>query len=122
MSILRYLKSAGDNLPQDKEFEEINKEVAAAESPKLSKKRGQYGTYSPKQRFELGRYATENSPSAAAKKYSPILNRKLNESTCRGFKSAYLSSISKLNPNLLNATRVATVMNFTQRNEGDDSY
>ena len=68
MSSLRYLKSAGDNLLQDKKFEEVNKGVVAAESPKPSKKRGQYGTYSPKQRFEIGRYAAESSPSAAAKK------------------------------------------------------
>ena len=63
----------GDNLPQDEEYEEVNKDVAAAESPKPSKKRGQYDKYSPKQRLEIGRYAAENSPSAAAKNIHCIL-------------------------------------------------
>ena len=49
MSILRYLKNSGDNLPKDREFEAVNKEVAEVESPSRSKKRGAYGTYSPKE-------------------------------------------------------------------------
>lgn len=42
---------------------------------------------------ENGKYAAENSPTAAARKFSPLLDKKLNESTVRGFKKDYLSHV-----------------------------
>ena len=92
MSILRYLSNK-ESLPKNDEFSAANEEVQKiADSPK-PQNRGKYGSYSPQQRLQIGKYAAENSPSAAVRKFSPSLSRKLNESTVRGFKKDYLKEI-----------------------------
>lgn len=88
MSILRYITVSNKKVSNTDEFKEATAEVAKEHEQGQStpKRRVDYGTYSPKQRYEIGKYAEENSPTAAARKCSPLLDRKLNESTVRGFK------------------------------------
>lgn len=57
------------------------------------KRRGNHGTYSPKQRYEISKYAAENNPTAAARKLSPLFERKLNENTVRGFRKDYFNHV-----------------------------
>ncbi|CAC5387870.1 ABCC1 [Mytilus coruscus] len=94
MSLLKYLVTDKSKLPQNEEFKAANEEVQKLlESPKISS-RGKYATYSPNQRLEMGKYAAENSPSATVRKFSPLLSRKINKSTVRGFKKEYLKELS----------------------------
>lgn len=95
MSILRYITVSNKNVSNTDEFKEATAEVAKEleQGQSTPKRRGNYGAYSPKQRYEIGKYAAENSPTAAARKFSPLLDRKLNESTVRGFKKDYLSHV-----------------------------
>lgn len=60
----------------------------------LCKKRSQYETYSPKQWYDIGKYAAERENSKAFTKYSPISNRQLSESHVWSFKVAYLKKIN----------------------------
>ena len=56
-------------------MKEVEKEIQKSKS---TPKRGNYGAYSPQQRFEIGKYATENSPTTAARKFSALFQKKLN--------------------------------------------
>lgn len=84
MSILRYITVSNKNESNTDEF----KEATAEDAKELEQ-----GQSTPKQRYEIGKYAAENSPTAAARKCSPLLDRTLNESTVRGFKKDYLSHV-----------------------------
>ena len=50
----------------------------------------QYNTYTPSQKATIGIFTVENRVVAAKRKFSAKLNIKLNESTVRRFKNAYL--------------------------------
>ena len=52
----------------------------------FKKKRGTYVVYTPKERFEIGKYAVENGTSKAVFRYKSRFPS-LKESTIRGFKS-----------------------------------
>lgn len=55
------------------------------------KERGQYGTYSPKQRFDIEKFAAGHGNSKMVAKYSQsVINRKVSESSNWSFKTAYL--------------------------------
>lgn len=56
--------------------------------PKKRKTRGKYATYSDKQRAAIGKYASENGPEKARKRFIAELPN-LNESTVRYFKRLY---------------------------------
>ena len=58
----------------------------------FKKKRGAYVVYTPKERFEIGKYAVENGTSKAAFRYKSRFTL-LKESTIRGFKSKYQNEI-----------------------------
>lgn len=78
MSILRYFTVSNKNVSNTDEFKEATAEVTKEHEQGQStpKRRGDYGTYSPKQRYEIGKYAAEKGPTAAARKCSPLLDRK----------------------------------------------
>ena len=56
--------------------------------PKKRKTRGKYATYSDKQRAAIGKYASENGPEKARKRFMAEFPN-LNESTVRYFKRLY---------------------------------
>lgn len=84
MSILRdFSKKGSEGSISDPEFdiakslvEEVQKNADTSSPKSTPKKRGQYGTYSPKQRFDIGKFAAEHGNSKAVSKFSPIINRK----------------------------------------------
>ena len=83
------LNNADCNLGQT-DFEAAQNEVEATIQSK--KKRGTYVVYTPKERFEIVKYAVENETSKAVSRYkSRFLS--LRESTVRGFKSKYENEI-----------------------------
>ena len=55
-----------------------------------------YGSYSPPQPYEIGKYAAEKCPSTAARKCSKLFPKKLNESRVRGFKRDYLNHVKSV--------------------------
>ena len=65
MSILRYISFGNKTLPLTNEFKEAATEV----EKEIQKRRGNYGAYSPQQRYEIRKYATENSPTTAARNF-----------------------------------------------------
>ena len=70
--------------------------VAAGASPRGEKrKRGSYGAYSGEDRFRIGKYGAEHETTAAAKHFSRVFERKLNESTVRGMVKAYKLQLTK---------------------------
>lgn len=85
MSILRYFsKKDSEGSISNPEFdiakslmEEVQKNMDTSSLKSIPKKRGQYGTYTPKQRFDIGKFAAEHEHSKAVSEFSPIINRKL---------------------------------------------
>ena len=60
--------------------------LAIESSIKKSKKaRGKYKKYTNEQRFEMGKFASENGPAACVRRFKTVFP-KLNESTVREFK------------------------------------
>ena len=57
--------------------------------------------YFPQQRYEIGKYAAENSPTTAARIISVLFPKKLNESTVRGFKKDYRNHIKSVKRKLV---------------------
>ncbi|XP_033758148.1 uncharacterized protein LOC117340497 [Pecten maximus] len=51
------------------------------------RKRGDYGSYSPEQRAKMAKYTIDNGPAKAAKHFTKILGRPINESTLRSIKN-----------------------------------
>ena len=104
MALYRFIERSGRELPNpdgplshclpSAAIEEANKEVAEA-APKTPKKRGSYIKIPDDRRAEIGRYACENGVANAARKYSRVLERSLNESTVRGIKRAYLAELTR---------------------------
>ena len=88
-----FKKSANENLPEAGSPAEhsanrsVQKELQLSGSRK--RKLGEYRDYSPETRFKIARYAIENGNSRAAKHFSSVFERNINESTVRGFKVAY---------------------------------
>ena len=83
------LNNADCNLGQV-DFEAVQNEVEATIQSK--KKRGIYVVYTPKKRFEIGKYAVENGTLKAVSRYKSRFPS-LKESTVRGFKSKYENEI-----------------------------
>ena len=76
-------------------IESANREVQAVLDEAKSRKRGPYRKFSPKKRAEIGKFAVENGVLAAARKYSKVFGKPINESTVRQFKQAYLKERSR---------------------------
>lgn len=55
----------------------------------VKRKRGQYCDYSPETRCKIAKYAIENGNTKAARHFSDILKKDINESTVRSIKSSY---------------------------------
>ena len=55
--------------------------------------RGKYNCYTPEQRTQIGKYATENGATNAAKHYTAAWGITINESTARRLKSEYLDKL-----------------------------
>ncbi len=109
MSILRFLKpdSTHDGLPNpqgslsDKlsttAIASANDLVREAQKPNGRKNRRTYHKLTPSMRANIGKYACENGPAAAARHFSRRgrLDKPLNESTARGLKKAYLVEVGR---------------------------
>ena len=67
----------------------VQKELDVLVTGSRKRKRGEYGDYSPDTRYKIARYAIENGNSRAARHFSSVLDRNINESTVRGFKTSY---------------------------------
>ena len=76
MSILRFISLGNKTLPSTDESKEaateVEKEIQKSQS---TLKHGIYGAYSPQQRYEIGKYAAENSPTTAARKFQHYFRR-----------------------------------------------
>ena len=76
MSILRYISVGNKTLPSTEEFKEAAREVEKEiQKSQSTPKRGNHGTYSPQQRYEIGKYAAENSPPTAARNFQHYFRR-----------------------------------------------
>ena len=112
MALFKYLTKEKDKLVEGEEFVKANELVAEINesrggSPTPSKrgtyticsptpsKRGTYTICSPKQRYEIGKYASEHGNARDSRKFSPMFDKKISESTVRGFKSVYQKEIKK---------------------------
>jgi hypothetical protein len=81
-----------------KRVEAANKSVETVmPEPSTSTKvaRGTYRAYTPEQRYQLGKYAAENTNKGALQLAKTQFELTLNESTIRGFKDAYLKELIK---------------------------
>ena len=67
----------------------VQKEFDVLVTGSRTRKRGEYGDYSLDTRYKIARYAIENGNSRAARHFSSVLDRNINESMVRGFKTSY---------------------------------
>ena len=78
------------------EVESADNAVAKAlESASKRIVRGKYNCYTPEQRAQIGKYATENGATNAAKRYTAAWWIAINESTARRLKSEYLEKLKQ---------------------------
>lgn len=61
---------------------------------KEKKEAGRYNSYTAEQRASIGKYAAENGPTKAARRFSKLLKCDINESTARKLKSDYLKELA----------------------------
>ena len=59
------------------------------------KTRGKYHSYSPEERAEIGKYATENGISAARRYFSRKLGMRISNSTISGMKAGYKQEVAR---------------------------
>ena len=76
------------------ELGEVNHDFVQKELQNSSKKRQSYVKYTPEDRYEIGKYASENGPISSVRKFK-IKFPKLNESTARTFRSKYESELAE---------------------------
>ncbi|VDI04793.1 Hypothetical predicted protein [Mytilus galloprovincialis] len=65
------------------------------QSPNRKRKRGEYSNYSSEQRAKIARYACEHGNTSAAKHFSKLLDKTINESTVRSMKKQYIDELNK---------------------------
>ena len=114
MSLLKFFQVKHPTLPSSstcaysslsrKDLDHANKEVKqrvfAIENScekEAPTPRGKYNSYSPEERAQIGKYALENGNTRAARHFSKVLNRKINESTARRLKSEYVQALAQKN-------------------------
>lgn len=102
MSLLKFLTKDKENnpIPDGPQFDKTRELLDKSPTPS---KRGSYKNYSPKQRFDIGKYAAENGNSRAVAKFSPLFEKKLSESTVRGFKTHYLKETKSAKRKLIDS-------------------
>ena len=77
-------------------IEEANAAVTSARQEEATKaKRGPYLKLSNELKAKIGKHASENENSAAARHFSKVLGKELNPSTIRGLKKVYLEEMSR---------------------------
>ena len=92
--ISKFFKKSDNTLPDAESPAErsankcVQNELSLS-TPSRKRKRGEYGEYSPETRYKIARYAIENGNSRAARHFSSVLDKNINESTVRGFKVAF---------------------------------
>ena len=86
------MASRQDTSMGELDFRAVQKQVQDASSGK----RNQYVKYSDVDRFDIGKYANENGPAAAVRKFSSRFTA-LNESTVRTFRKKYREEVKKAN-------------------------
>ena len=79
MALFKYLTKEKDKLIEGTEFEKANELVEETNqsrkgSPTPSKRRTYI--FSPKQRFEMRKYASEHGNASAWRKFSPVFDKK----------------------------------------------
>ena len=85
-----------NSLLSRKEVESADKSVVKAlESAAERTVRGKYNCYTSEQRAQIGKYAAENGPTNAAKRYTAMCGINVNESTARRLKSEYLQKFNQ---------------------------
>lgn len=117
--MLKFVSKLKDKTPiaEGEEFERTRELFQNASTPSPNKKRGSYGQYTPKQRFEIGKYAAENGNARAVAKFSPQFSKKLNESTVRGFKQQYVKEVkSAAKRKLIESESDSSEMELTELN------
>ena len=101
MSLLSYFKkqtsassqshSQGTLTPKErKKVDECVKRVLESHD---SRKRGSYNHYTAEERASIGKYASENGPTKAARHFTKVLRRNINESTARKLRTEYLKEL-----------------------------
>ena len=105
-SILQYYKPVDHQLPNPRgplsqrissaAIASANREVQSLLSK--TRKRSPYQRYIPEERAVIARFATEHGVPAAVRRYSKY-PKKINESTIRVFKKAYLEELSRKRQN-----------------------
>ena len=73
------------------DFDQIEESI---QSNSKTNRRGKYKQYSKKDRFINGKYASENGPSAAVRKFKKDFGN-INESTVRGFRKRHEKEIAQ---------------------------
>ena len=101
--MLKYVKieprrSCNPLILSQKDIKAAQKSIANAVSLAAEKtqSRGQYNSYSKEQHAMIGKYATENGPTTAAKHYSAVWGIPINESTARRLKEKYLEKLKEV--------------------------
>ena len=96
MALFKFFKlqkkpSKGSSLLSRTAVEIVDKVVAKAlESPsKQTVSQGKHNCYTPEQKAQIGKYATENGATNAAKCYTAVWGISINESTTRRLKLEY---------------------------------
>ena len=82
-------------------MEELNCDIGTVDIERIeseventTSKRQSYTKYTPADRFSIGKYASENGPIAAVRKFKQKFQN-LNESTARTFRSKYEKQIAE---------------------------
>ena len=102
MSLYRYFKTQGRELPNPSgplsssvssaAIEEAN---AAVSATCTKEKRAPYQTLNDETRAKIGKYASENGDSAAARHFSTILSKSISRTTVHGLKKASYQELSR---------------------------
>ena len=89
MAFYKYLTKEKDKLVEGEEFVKANELVEEI----LKEERIKY--FHPN-RYEIGQYASEHGNASASRKFSPMFDKKISESTVRGLKSVYQKEMKKM--------------------------
>ena len=102
MALYRYFKPA-NGLPDPKgslsskmsseDIAEMNKAVEEASCSRGN--RGPYKTYSPSERFQTGKYASQHGATAAARYFSTKLMKSVSRSTAKSIRKTYEEELRK---------------------------
>ena len=86
------MASSDRNVSSSTELGEIDRDAIDREIQTSRSKRKSYTKYSADERFKIGKYASENGPIAAVRKFEKQFPN-MNESTARTLKKKYESEL-----------------------------